>query len=73
MIYNGLSPNGEWDEVISWTMLIEFLVVWLDISWRLVSAYRYYLRFDHPVGTFDPGISGVVDLRFPGGFALITK
>jgi len=51
LVYNGLSPTREWDEPIAWTLLIEFIVVWLVMTWRLVSAYRHYLRFDHPAGT----------------------
>ena len=51
LIYSGLSPTRAWDEAIAWTLLIEFILVWLIMSYRLIGAYRHYLRFDHPVGT----------------------
>jgi len=44
------SPN-QWEEEIAWTVLISIVLIWLIFAWRLVFAYRYYLRFDHAVGT----------------------
>jgi hypothetical protein len=52
VVVNVMPGNVDWwSEDIAWAELLTFPLIWLGIAVRLIAAYRFYLRFDHPTGT----------------------
>jgi hypothetical protein len=51
-VMNG-SPHTayQWEEEIAWMVFFSLGLIWLTFIWRMICAYRYYLRFDHPAAT----------------------
>lgn len=46
-----MGPSLAFSELISFSCMLVWATGQLAVAWRLVAAYRYYMRFDHPVAT----------------------
>ena len=51
-VMNG-SPQTpyQWEEEFAWMVFFSLGLIWFTFIWRMICAYRYYLRFDHPAAT----------------------
>ncbi len=41
------AAHGGLDELVAWTVLLLVPFAWITMTWRLIVAYRKYLRFHH--------------------------
>jgi len=46
-INTAASLKTRFNELIAWVLLVSLAAVWIAMTWRLLVAYRRYLRFQH--------------------------